>query len=93
MKDIELKMMKYGRTLTDRADGKRAYKEILSMNEFPTILNFKDVISLGSSFGDETVAKIAIANGGTIKIVNANKAIQACLSNIEEDFNIKIEYI
>jgi len=85
-------MNKFGRTLTDRPDGKKAYADILGSGKTITTLDFRGVMSLGSSFGDEIVPPLARANGNTIAVKNANMAIRDCLQKIVEDTGINVEF-
>ena len=86
-----LEMKQFGITLTDRADGKKAWKQI-SESSVPEMLDFQGVMALGSSFGDEVLPNVAKYHQGIIRIVNANKAIQSCISKIEEDFKFIVKY-
>ena len=88
-------MKKYGRTLTGREDGKKAFLEISSNYAPPIILDFDDVMALGSSFGDEVIPKLAIRQGSILSVRNANKSIQSCMKKILEDiqFSVKIDYV
>ncbi len=49
-------MKNYGVILTDRTLGKDIALKILDRESFPVTLDFKGVIALGSSFGDELIA-------------------------------------
>lgn len=90
---ITFNMKKFGRTLTDRPDGKKAFLDITSNGSFPDTLDFAGVMSLGSSFGDEVIPKLAAHHGNRIRIMNANSAIVDCISKIEEDTGIKAEIL
>jgi len=50
---------RFGRTLTDCEYGKSVAKIILQGDEFPLMLDFRGVMSLGSSYGDEIFDTIA----------------------------------
>lgn len=93
MTDSSVEMKRFGRTLTDRADGKKAFQDILSQKKNPTMLDFRGVMALGSSFGDEVVTPLARLNQNHIRVMNTNAAIRECLSKIVEDSNITIEII
>lgn len=85
-----VKMNEFGRTLTDREDGKKTFIEITVKNEYPIALDFSGVISLGSSFGDEIIPKIATMQGDKIEMFNANSVIQNSIKRTVEDLSIKI---
>ena len=89
----ELLMSRFGIFLTGRMDGKNAYEEIKQLDSKPSLLNFENVMSLGSSFGDEVLVPLAQQNSNTIYIKNANPVIKQCISLIEEDSNIKVKYV
>jgi len=89
--EIVVKMSKFGTTLTDRADGKKAWAEI-SSKPIPNMLDFEGVISLGSSFGDEVLPKVAEQNQDSIQVINANQAVRSCISKIVEDFGFAVCY-
>ena len=84
-------MNKFGNTLTDREDGKKAFNVIISASSPPYILDFNGVISLGSSFGDEIILKLAPLQGNNIKIININDGIRASVKRIIEETNINVE--
>ena len=88
--EIEYKMKKFGQILTDRPDGIKAYSELMKSGNIPTILDFDGVFSLGSSFGDEILPKLAKKNNNTISIKNANIAVKSCIKKIIEDTGIKV---
>lgn len=81
---------KHGLVLTGRDYGIEVMKEIRSILVDKMALDFSDVSSLGSSFGDEVVTPIAKHNGGIIEIYNATSAVKAALKDVEEDGEIKI---
>ena len=85
-----VKMNQFGKTLTDRADGKKAFGEISMHNEFPIALDFFGVISLGSSFGDEIIPKIAARQGDEIELFNTNVVIQNSIKRTVEDLPVRI---
>jgi len=84
-------MNKFGRTLTDRPDGKKAYETIVADNAPPYILDFKGVMSLGSSFGDEVVIRLAQLQSNQIKIVNINDGIRACIKRVTEGTTVRVD--
>ncbi|MCM0604916.1 MAG: hypothetical protein KA715_02395 [Xanthomonadaceae bacterium] len=85
-----LEMIRFGKTLTDREYGKKISQIILEKESFPMTLDFKGVISLGSSCGDEILNTIGPKQENNISVLNANAPIKACLSRVAEDLKIKI---
>ncbi len=86
-------MNQFGATLTDREDGKKAFLEISQKYAFPIILDFQGVISLGSSFGDEVILKIASLQENNITIKNTNDVIKNSIRRIIEDTVITITFL
>ncbi len=80
---VELK--KYGINLSGRALGIKTYPIILDEYKPPYDLDFNGVFSMGSSFADEVVAKLAKLNNGKIKILNSNTVINKCLKDVSKD--------
>lgn len=91
MKEVTLN--KFGRTLTDREYGKQVASALVQENEFPITLDFKGVMSLGSSCGDEILGAIASKQDFTIPVVNANQAVKSCLLKVAEDLKITIKFM
>jgi len=87
-----VKMNKFGQTLTDRADGKKAADEILRKFTLPVQLDFEGVVAMGSSFGDEVVLSIAAKQGDTIDVLNANRVIRNSLMRIIENTAVAISF-
>ncbi|MEK6544263.1 MAG: DUF4325 domain-containing protein [Elusimicrobiota bacterium] len=85
---IELK--KYGLILTGRPFGQKVMQELEPLLEYPVVLDFTGTLSMGSSFGDEVVPKIAKKQSGTISVRNANKVVWSCLERLAEDHGIHI---
>ena len=83
-------MLRFGRTLTDREYGKSIASTILTENSFPIALDFKGVITLGSSCGDEILNAIGPKQNGSVRIMNANSAVRACLEKVSEDIRVRI---
>ncbi len=90
MSEIELK--KFGMTLTDRADGQKAFASIVKNHQQPYVLNFNGVMSMGSSFGDEVVVRLARIQGNQIAIFNANDGIKNCISRVIEETGIAVNF-
>lgn len=87
----EIKMNEFGIALTGRPYGKDCFEKISRRGlEAPYILNFKGVISLGSSFGEEIVVPLSKLNGGELSIVSANPAVKDCLEKIKFDFKLTL---
>ena len=85
-----VQMSRFGSTLTDRADGKKAFQEITERYTPPLILDFQGVVSLGSSFGDEVILKIAPLQNFEITVLNTNKVMKNSVKRIVEDTGIKV---
>jgi len=85
-------MRQFGTTLTDRADGKKAYKEILRTTTFPVTLDFRGVVSLGSSFGDEVILAVAERQGNALTIAHANNVIKNAVRRTIEDTPIALSF-
>ncbi len=86
-------MNRFGRTLTDREFGKSVATTITGEANFPIVLDFKGVITLGSSCGDEILTAIATKQGNQVQIMNANQAIKSCLAKVAEDSKIEISFL
>ena len=80
-----IQLKKYGINLSGRALGINTYLVIINNFKPPFELDLEGVISTGSSFADEVVAKLAKLNGGTIRIINSNNIIKKCLNDVSED--------
>jgi len=87
-----VQMKKFGATLTDRADGKKAYKEIRRTAIQPMELDFSGVMSLGSSFGDEVILKVAQLQGDQLTVLNANHVIQNAVRRTVEETDIRVSF-
>ncbi len=85
---IDLK--KYGPILTGRPFGQKVMKELEPGLEYPVVLDFEGILSMGSSFGDEVVPVIAKRQSGKIEAMKANRVIWACLDRLAEDHGIEI---
>lgn len=85
-----IKMNTYGRTLTDREFGKSVAAAILAEASFPVILDFKGVITLGSSCGDEILNAIAPRQGNRVEVMNLNQPVRSCLEKVALDSRIEI---
>ena len=88
-----LKLRQFGKFLTGREYAQRAAQKILKQEKFPLVLDFQDVISLGSSFGDEVVYAVARKQNMHVRVKNVATAVDHCLKLVAEDFGFKIEYI
>lgn len=82
-------MNRFGRILTDRTYGKTVAEKILKEETFPAVLDFKGVISLGSSCGDEILSAIKTCQN-EVTIQNANKAVESCLEKVAVDLNLHL---
>jgi len=90
MKTIQ--MRQFGSTLTGRADGKRAFQEIIRTT-LPVSLDFKDVVSLGSSFGDEVILAVAESQDNAVTVLHANKVIQNAIRRSIEDTPVSVSFL
>lgn len=90
MSTINMKL--FGLNLSGRPLGIQVFK-IISKDHDPIYeLDFEGVISIGSSFADEVVAKLAKKNGGEIKILNSSRIIDKCLKEVSRDMNFELVY-
>lgn len=80
-----VKLKEYGANLSGRALGIKTYSIILSSHQGPFDLDCDEVNSIGSSFADEVVAKLAELNGGSIRILNSSRVIDKCLRDTASD--------
>ncbi|HAR41035.1 MAG TPA: hypothetical protein DCS07_00110 [Bdellovibrionales bacterium] len=87
-----VQMIKFGRTLTDREYGKKVAATIIQDATFPVILDFKGVITLGSSCGDEILNVLGPRQNSQVQITNANEPVRSCLEKVAEDSKIKIDF-
>ena len=87
-----IKMNQFGSTLTDRSDGQKAFVVIAREDLFPVELDFSGVVSLGSSFGEEIILKIAPLQGNKITILNANNVIRFSIKRIIEDTSFQVSF-
>jgi len=87
-----ISMRQFGTTLTDRADGKKAFEEILRTTTFPVALDFSSVVSLGSSFGDEVILAVAERQGNTLAVAHANNVIKNAIRRSIEDTPIALSF-
>ena len=85
-------MNRFGRTLTDREFGKSIAATIVSEYSSPLALDFRGVISLGSSCGDEILTAVGSKQGFEIKIMNANPAVKSCLDKVSVDVKVKAKF-
>ncbi len=85
-------MQQFGTTLTDRPDGKKAFKDILRTRTFPVALDFSGVVSLGSSFGDEVILKVAERQGNKVAVLHANHVIQNAVRRTIEDSPVSVSF-
>jgi hypothetical protein len=83
-------LSRFGLNLSGRPLGITAYPIVLKEYEPPYELDFKDVNSIGSSFADEVVAKLAVLNGGQIVIHNSKNVISKCLNDVAKEHKFKL---
>jgi len=87
-----VEMKQFGATLTDREDGKKTFSMITEKYALPVALDFSEVVSLGSSFGDEVVPKIALMQGGEIELLNANRVIRNSIKRTVEELPVRVVF-
>jgi hypothetical protein len=90
MKTVQMKT--FGATLTDRGDGKKAYRQIQRAESGPVALDFSGVMSLGSSFGDEVILKVARQQDNRLTIRSANHVIQNAVRRTVEETDVIISF-
>ncbi len=83
-------MIAFGRMLTDSEFGKKIAATVIQENVFPVVLDFKGVIALGSSCGDELIHAVVSQQGNRIEVIHANEPIKDCLSRVAEDLGVTI---
>ena len=88
-----IKMKTYGIVLTGREFGVDVMNQLSNELKYPVTLDFEGVASMGSSFGDEIIPKIATNQGNKIEVCNVKKPISDCLNTIAKDYGIEIIYI
>ena len=88
-----VEMTQFGSTLTDRTDGKKVYNFIMNKYSLPVRLDFTNVVSLGSSFGDEVILPLAEKQNRKISILKANNIIKNSIRRIVEERSIEISFI
>lgn len=89
----EIKMNEFGITLTGRPYGKDCFEKISRTKDLKeSVLNFKGVIALGSSFGEEVVVPIARNHENKMTIIGANPAVKSCLGQIAVDFKLDLVF-
>ena len=86
-----IKLSNYGLNLTGRPLGILTYQRIKDEFSPPYELDLQGVYSIGSSFADEVIAKLAAENGGVIKIAHSSRVIDRCLDEVAKDFGFVIE--
>lgn len=89
MSTVSLK--KFGLNLSGRPLGISSFPIILAEHQPPFELDFEGVYSIGSSFADEVVAKLAELNGGNIRILNSTNVINKCLRDVAKEKRFTLE--
>ena len=87
-----VRMADFGSTLTDRTDGKKAFRTIVEKNELPVQLDFFGVVSLGSSFGDEVIPKLAEMQNHKITILNTNSVIRNSVRGTVDGKPVSVQF-
>ena len=94
MKTIKaIKLANYGAVLTGRDFGKEILSQILKEYDGPYALDFSDVLSMGSSFGEELIPKLAEKQDKKIKIIKASSPIKSCLKDIENEIKVTLTFV
>ncbi len=85
------KLSQFGVDLAGREFGKNVYDLIIKDTTFPITLDFEGVGSMGSSFADEVIVKIAKQQENRIIVKNINRVIKSCLNDVKDE--AAIEYL
>jgi hypothetical protein len=88
-----VKLKDFGLNLSGRPLGIQAYGIIIKKYQKPFELDFVEVFSIGSSFADEVVAKLADLNGGTIAIHNCVRVARKCLEEVAKDKGFQLNFV
>jgi hypothetical protein len=88
-----VQLRRFGLNLTGRPLGIQTLPIILKEYARPFDLDFSGVFSIGSSFADEVVAKLAEMNGGQIKIYNSTNVIKKCLRDVATEKMFDLEFL
>ncbi len=86
----KLKMNKFGSVLTGREFGVDTMIKISEDIEYPVILDFLGVNSLGSSFADEVLIPIAKNQKNFVEVCNAKKPVWVCVKEVAKDGGITV---
>lgn len=84
------KLSQFGVDLAGREFGNNVYDLIIKDTTFPIILDFDGVGSMGSSFADEVVVKIAKQQNNKIIVKNINRVIKSCLNDVKDETGIEL---
>jgi len=84
------KLNQFGADLAGRDFGKRVYEIIIQETKLPMVLDFAGVGSIGSSFADEVIVKIAGQQNNKIIVKNINRVIKSCLNDVAEEAKINL---
>jgi len=87
-----IKLKEFGLNLSGRPQGIQAFNIIIGKYDEPFELDFEKVFSIGSSFADEVVAKLAKKNGGSIIVYNSLRVVNKCLDGVAKDKGFKLVY-
>lgn len=83
-------LKRFGINLSGRPLGVSTYPIIVKDYVAPFELDFMDVNSVGSSFADEVVAKLAKLNGGKIIVRNCKNVVLKCLNDVAEEHKFEL---
>ncbi len=88
-----IKMNKYGRLLTGREFGKNTAQSILNQRRFPLILDFSEVLSMGSSFAEEVVPVVASQQGNVVNVTQINAPIRSVLRDVSSNTGVVVHEV
>jgi hypothetical protein len=90
MKTIKLKQ--YGAVLTGREFGAEVWSQISKGLSEIHSLDFSGVESMGSSFGDEVIPKLAKHQGNSVVAINVNEDLRGVIEDVASDAGIQVEF-
>lgn len=85
-------MKNYGLILTGREYGINVAQEIANEFQPPFEFDFTEVLSLGSSFGDEIFKTVTNISKDKIVVINANKIVKAAIVQVAVDLKIEVDF-
>jgi len=85
------KMNLFGSVLTGREFGKETIEKINL--EYPVILDFSEVNTLGSSYADEVLVPIAAKQNNKLHVSNVNAPVKDCIQDVANDSGIEVNIL